>query len=291
MDLEASRWTCRDGKVLPFTRWDGSPAAPRAVVICIHGLSGAASDFWPVGEMLPPRGFAVYGMQLRGQGNDPDMRSRGDIRSHRQWRQDLLDFTTLVRRQHPGRPVYWFGESLGALITIDAAADAAGPSPAAGILLASPVVTLRDSLRPPPVRNLLIRSLIRLFPGKRLSLEDLGQNEIQVTSNTTHRGQMQHTAHYVRDFTLRLFREIDVLMRGSATAASRIRVPVLLLYTPNDPLTPPEGVERFFDAFAATDRHKVFFPDSYHLILHDVERPKALQAIASWLEKRAPGHP
>ncbi len=73
MDMASSRWAGRDGKVMPFTKWAGEPKSPRGVVICIHGLSGAASDFWPIGDKLPSDGFAVYGLQLRGQGNDPDI--------------------------------------------------------------------------------------------------------------------------------------------------------------------------------------------------------------------------
>ena len=82
----------RDGKVMPYRVWPGNPVHPQAVLICVHGLSGAGQDFWPVGESFPREGYAVYGMQLRGQGNDPAVEARGDIRSAGQWRQDLLDF-------------------------------------------------------------------------------------------------------------------------------------------------------------------------------------------------------
>ena len=119
MEPPLTEWTARDGKTLPCKYWPGEPRNPKGVIICVHGLSGAASDFWPVGESFPQKGYAVYGLQLRGQGNDPDVRRRGDIRSASQWQQDLLDFTALVSRRHSGIPVYWFGESLGALIAIN----------------------------------------------------------------------------------------------------------------------------------------------------------------------------
>ena len=287
MDPALTSWTACDGKTMPCKYWPGAPQHPRAVVICIHGLSGAASDFWPVGERIPAQGFAVYGMQLRGQGNDPDKKHRGDIRSNRQWRDDLMDFTALVQQRHPGVPVYWFGESLGALITIDAtAALPPEQNTVAGIILASPVVALRDNLRLTFGRNLIVRTLLRLWPGKRISLEALGNSEVQVTSHTTHRGQMQHTDHYVKDFTVRLFGEVERLIRQSPAAAGRITVPVLLLYTPNDALTPKEGVESFFARLGSTDKTRVFFPESFHLILHDRDREEALQQIAAWLKLR-----
>jgi alpha-beta hydrolase superfamily lysophospholipase len=271
---------------MPFKYWPGEPRKPQGVIICIHGLSGAASDFWPVGEAFPAKGYAVYGMQLRGQGNDPDPKMRGDIFSSQQWRQDLLELTALVHQRHPGVPVYWFGESLGALITIDAAGSLEpNQKVVAGLILASPVVALRDNLKMSFLKNLAVRTLLRFSPGKRISLEALGNSEVRVTSGTTHREQMQHTPHYVRDFTLRLFGQIEKLMRGTDADARRIRIPVLVFYTPNDALTPHEAVEAFFSRLASRDRERVFFPNSFHLILHDVDRAEALHRLQEWLDE------
>jgi len=289
MDPSRTFWTSGDGKQLPCKHWPGEPKKPRAVIICIHGLSGAASDFWPVGEAFPPKGYAVYGMQLRGQGNDPDLKRRGDILSSLQWRQDLLDFTALVRRQHPGAPVFWFGESLGALITIDAIASLGDAQHGlAGIILASPVVALHPRLKLPFFKNLMVRSLLRFKPGKRISLEAMGNSEVRVTSGTTHRQQMERTEHYVKDFTVRLFGQVERLINGATAAARRIRVPVLVFYTPNDALTPREGVERFIDVVASADKTQVFFPESYHLIFHDKDRAEALRTLEKWTGERVP---
>ncbi len=289
MDHSLTSWTCRDGKVLPCKHWPGEPAQPRAVFICVHGLSGAASDFWPVGESFPAKGYAAYALQLRGQGHDPAPRSRGDIHSSLQWRHDLLDFTALVHQRHPGVPVFWFGESLGALIIIDTlAALPAGQQTVAGMILTTPVVELRGNLKPEFWKNLGIRTLMLLAPRKRISLEALGNSEVQVTSTTTHRGQMQHTEHYVKDFTFRLFGQIEKLIRRTGANAARITVPALVLYTPNDVLTSREGVEAFFGSLASRDKSKVFFPESFHLILHDKDRPAALRAIENWAGQHAP---
>ena len=286
MDMASSRWAARDGKVLPFTKWPGEPKTARGVVICIHGLSGAASDFWPVGDSLPSEGFAVYGLQLRGQGNDPDLSRRGDIRSRKQWLEDLQDFSALVKRRHRGVPVYWYGESLGALIAVHAAATADQGTAPQGIILGSPVVDLRNNLRLGFLKNFAFRTVLNFLPGQKISLESLGNAEVQVTSHTTHRGQMQHTAHYVPAFSVRLFAEIEQLIQTAPAAAARLHVPVLVLYTPYDPLVPREAVEAFYERIASPDKTKVFFPHSYHLILHDVERDRALKTLRQWLKRR-----
>ena len=286
LDSGTSRWAARDGKVLPFTKWPGDPKQAKGVVICIHGLSGAASDFWPIGDTLPKQGYALYGLQLRGQGNDPDIKKRGDIRSRQQWLQDLEDFTGLVKRRHRGVPVYWYGESLGALIAIHTAANVRPTAAPQGIILSSPVVELRENLQLGLVKNFLLRAMLNFLPGQKVSLEALCNSEVQVTSQTTHRHQMQHTAHYVPAFSLRLFGEIEQLIQRASQAAAKLEIPVLVLYTPHDPLVSQQGVERFYQLIASAHKTKAFFPESYHLILHDKERERAVKTVADWLAHR-----
>ena len=286
LDTRTSRWAARDGKVLPFTKWPGDAKPARGVVICIHGLSGAASDFWPIGDTLPAKGYAVYGLQLRGQGNDPDLKRRGDIRSRQQWMDDLEDFSGLVKGRHRGVPVYWYGESLGALIATQTAVRVNPPAAPQGIILSSPVVELRENLQLGLVKNFLLRAMINFLPGQKISLEALGDAEVQVTSQTTHRHQMQHTAHYVPAFSFRLFAEIEQLIQKAPKAAAKLDIPVLVLYTPHDPLVPQEGVERFYQLLASPRKAKAFFPESYHLILHDKERERAVKTVADWLARR-----
>ena len=286
MDMASSRWAARDGKVLPFTAWPGAPKTVAGVVICIHGLSGAASDFWPIGQSLPGTGYAVYGLQLRGQGNDPDVKKRGDIKSRQQWLDDLEDFTALVKNRHQGVPIYWYGESLGALIAIHTAARQVPAIAPAGIILSSPVVALRPGLELTFLKNLAFRAALNFLPCQKISLESLGDSEIQVTSHTTHRGQMQHTSHFVPAFSVRLFAEIEQLINKTPAASAQLHIPILVLYTPHDPLVSREAVEYFFDLITAPGKTKTFFPESYHLILHDKERDRAVKAVHDWLERR-----
>jgi alpha-beta hydrolase superfamily lysophospholipase len=148
--LGKSTWTSYDGKEMPWEAGKPVQGEPRAVVITVHGLSGAAKDFWMLEDAFPPGGTAVYGLQLRGMGNDPDKRARGDIKSADVWQRDLLTFHTLVRQQHPNVPVYWYAESLGTLIALHTVANQMEGERArlrpAGMILSSPAAGLR--LRP-----------------------------------------------------------------------------------------------------------------------------------------------
>ncbi len=291
--LSTASWTSTDGKTLPYQQWPG-PAAmettlrkPRGVIICVHGLSGASSDFWPAGEALPTKGFVVYGMELRGMGNDPVKADHGNISDRSLWVEDLLTFTQLIRKKHPNVPLYWFGESLGALISVHAAAGL-GPKQSQildGLILTSPVIAFRQEI--PWWKYWPLRGLIAIWPSKRIMLEDLGDSEVKVTSETTHSQQMEKTPHYVPYFTLRLFGQLEKFVRGSDSAAEAVQIPFLLLYTPNDVFTTQEQLEAFFARIPASSKTKHFFPKSYHLLLHDVERETALEALSEWLEQQS----
>ena len=125
--LCADDWVSYDGKTMPWKSWPAPDGVTtKGVVIAVHGLSGAKSDFWYLGDQLPKRGYAVYAYDLRGQGNDPVVVERGDISGEKVWQRDLATFHALVKRRHPKKPVFWYGESLGSLIALHTAADLLG---------------------------------------------------------------------------------------------------------------------------------------------------------------------
>lgn len=284
-------WRAADGKDLPFRQWPERgrlPANPEALIICVHGLSGAASDFWALGEEFGKRGSVIYGIELRGQGNDPNSSKRGTIRSADEWIGDLYAFTDLVRARHPGVPVVWYGESLGGLISLHALARD-DQKRADGLIMSSPVTAIRHDV--PGWKMALARGAMLIAPGYRLSLEQLGGDAAKrgrVTSTTTHREQMERTPHYVEKHTLRVFREIDRMMRGSHAAAAKVGTPALILYTPNDVVTSREQIQAFFKALGSEKKEKRFFPESYHLLLHDKDREEALKIVGTWMRKTLP---
>jgi alpha-beta hydrolase superfamily lysophospholipase len=259
----------------------------KAVVITVHGLSGAASDFWLLGERLPPQGYAVYGYELRGQGNDPDLSHRGDIESAGQWLNDLRAFDHLVRQRHPGVPVVWYGESLGTLITLHAATTH-GSKPDA-LVLATPIAGLRMKISGAERGVLLAGS--HVAPGLRLKLGDLAgmdESKIQVTSTTTHGSQMEVTPHHVPAFSLRLLREIDRLIHSNPKAAQAAKMPVLMLGSPYDVVSSPDQVQRLFFEVGSKDKRLFWYSKSYHLLLHDVQREEVVADLVKWLKLHVP---
>ncbi|MEI6534380.1 MAG: alpha/beta fold hydrolase [Verrucomicrobiaceae bacterium] len=294
--LGKTSWRSFDGKEMPWlAREVPRGESLRAVVITVHGLSGAASDFWPLGEAWPPHGIAVYGMELRGQGNDPELKSRGDIVSAEQWQKDLLTFHQLVTQQHPGVPVFWYAESLGALVALHAVEDLMGDRGInrrpAGIVFSSPAAGLK--MKPGFGKRFMIHAAMVLMPGKKVNLEKLAgvkDKDIRVTQGTTHEAQMAKTPHYVSEFTLRLLHEVQNMMDSSPQVLREMKVPALVLASPNDVIASPAQIQRFYDDMASGDKTIIWYEQSYHLLLHDVQRGKVLHDATEWMMKRSAGH-
>jgi alpha-beta hydrolase superfamily lysophospholipase len=115
------QWNGHDGAGFPGLVWEPL-GEPKAQVLCIHGLSGAAADFGPLGRQLAAQGFTVWAINLRGQGNDPDHRRRGHFLDPHEWRADLAAFADA---HLDGRPLHLVGESMGSLVSVDAVAHGA----------------------------------------------------------------------------------------------------------------------------------------------------------------------
>lgn len=287
--LGAKEWSSYDGKIMPWTAWlPPHGRRPQAVVITVHGLSGAASDFSHLGRALPEAGYAVYGYELRGQGHDPKTQERGDILSAKQWMRDLETFHRLVSERHSGRPVFWYGESMGTLIALHTAAwrlrTSADPD---GIILASPVAGLRMALS--DARKWLLRTAASLTPRQRYTLGELSgmdESKIRVTATSTHGARMAHTPHHVADFTLRLIGELGRMMDEAPHAADHVRMPVLFLASPNDVLSSPDQVQALFAQVRSADKTLHWYTRSYHLLLHDVQRDDVVEDVLEWLGRR-----
>ena len=286
---EKGKWSSFDGEDFPYTSWLGAGhVKPKAIVVCVHGLSGAASDFEQLGTRLSKQGMAVYAYELRGQGNDPKACRIGDLRSPDLWFNDLDSFLTMVRGLHKGVPVFLYGESLGSLIVMHGFSGFSGPNRSAvsGLIYASPVIALPDSL--PPVKEFFARVVMRIFPRLKVSLLKLsGEQGDKVAGEGGHWEQMKKTKHYVPRFTLRFLGAVEKMAWGGIDVARSIKKPVIVVYPGMDVFTRPAQVEQFFEALESPDKTKRLFAGSHHLLAFDKEREELFRLVSEWISKRS----
>ena len=264
---------------------------PGAVMVAVHGLSGAALDYEPLGHGLATHNVSTYAPELRGQGKDPCPQRRGDLKKLEDWFADLDAFLALVRKRHPAVPLFCYGESMGAALLTRFFARPEAGIPPAGLILASPVVALPR--RPAAWQEALFRFFLAVWPRHRVNVRRLARSKSQgpiriVTRDEAHRKWFETASHKLDRFTIRFFGCLLELIGGCEAAAGQLHLPVLVLYAANDIFIPAARVEEFFERLGSRDKERCLFPESYHLLLHDDDRAEVLARIEAWLLPRLP---
>ncbi|MBU3664882.1 MAG: alpha/beta hydrolase [Chthoniobacterales bacterium] len=277
-------WPAHDGTIFPGLVWEAD-GTPRAHVLCIHGLSGAAADFGPLGRKLSADGCSVWAINLRGQGHDPDHGRRGHFLDPREWRADLAAFA----EAHLGEDVPFFlvGESMGSLVAVDAVAN--GALRPERLVLSVPVTEIRAPV--PDWILALMRKAACVAPRFKLAPMRFvhGKTSIpRLTADDEYMAYLRTIPHRVRGFTLGFLSRFHDLMQEAPQNAARIAVPTLMLSGGRDVFIRPDQSRAFFECLGCAEKEYRFYPDSHHLLWHDVDSQDVLERIVHWIMKGLP---
>jgi len=282
-------WKAPDGETFSYSLWTANlppNQRPRAVVVAVHGLSGAALDYEPLGSHMAKYGVVTFALELRGQGNDPLPQRRGDLARIEDWFADLRAFFSLVRCRHPDTQIFYYGESMGAALLTRFLAQAREPDLPVGLVLASPVIAM--SGKPSWWQEQVFHFFLWAWPMHRVDVRKFTKRDKDdplkwVTRDEAHRRWFESASHKIDCYTVRFFKCLRDLIDGCFDAAPRITVPVLVIYAANDVFIPPEQVEQFFSRLGSREKELRFFSESYHLLLHDHDKAQALEQVEAWL--------
>src|SRR5581483_9485120 len=251
-----------DGARLPLRSF--LPAGPpRAVLIGVHGFNDYSNAFSEAGLHFKHSGVALYAYDQRGFGAAPD---RGRWVGPAQLIDDLRLVVTLVRRRHPGVPVYLIGESMGGALLMVAMTQP-DPPPVDGVILVSPAVRGRATL------TSLQRGVLSAMDAAMPWFTVTGQGiPIIASDNITMLRQLAGDPMVIRHTRIDTLRGLVDLMDAGSKAAPRLTAPTLVLAGERDEIiTPvptclmladlpprPPGAWRF-----------MLYPRGYHMLLRD----------------------
>jgi acylglycerol lipase len=280
-------WEAPDGVVFPCERWLPVGQA-RGTMICVHGLSGAATDFLTLGELLHKAGLACFALNLRGQGSDPHRRRRGATLDLGDISRDISSFADAMHSVKDERPLWLCGESMGALILAWMLAGKRFQRPIAGAIFSVPVVGL---IKPTPwIVRQIVRTIARVVPGLRFfpSWFISGKLEpLRVTRDEEFELRVRSAPHYLSAFTFRFLHQLGMLIESSAQVAAEMETPCLVLAAGQDVFLRPEQVRAWFERLAAADKTFRLYPEAYHLLWNDWDKELVLADILAWLNERS----
>lgn len=283
-----------DNDSFDYLKWTNfpNPKTPKTVIIAVHGINGAAQDYDNLASYLTENhdtegGITIYAPETRGQGNDHNIKRRGDIYRKEEWFKDLSTFTQMIKSQHSEAELIWCGESMGSLIVTHAFSNVDThhkDSKPDRIILLAPVVSLRPHLS--VWKHRLANTLSYLLPRFRVSLNKFsGEQAVKVTQGgDSHDEQASTNSYFIEKFTLRLLATLGNLISEMNTVAKKIDVPILLANGGHDYFTPPENADEFFTHIPQSDMNKhAYYADSYHLLMYDAHREEIFGDISQWI--------
>jgi alpha-beta hydrolase superfamily lysophospholipase len=271
----SAQFAALDGLLLTRQAWrpEGAPAAVLAVV---HGYGEHGGRYRGLAEDMAARGYAVHVYDLRGHGRSGGR--RGHLGRFTDYLDDTAVYLDAVREEHPGRPLYLLGHSLGGLIATayveDRPADAL-----AGLILSSPF--LRLGMPVPPLRLHVARLLSLIAPAVNVG-------------NTIDPSALSHDREVVRVYdtdplnhhvaTARWAAEALAAQSAALSAAAGIRLPFLLLYGDADAVADPQAARELYERVASPDKTVHCYEDFYHEIFNETGRAAVFADLAAWLE-------
>jgi alpha-beta hydrolase superfamily lysophospholipase len=277
MHHKEGTFNSKDGIKLYFQSWLPSSTV-RGILTIVHGLGGHSGMYLNIVKQLIPKNFAVYGVDLRGNGKSPGQRAY--INSWSDYRDDVAGFLELVKSQNPGIPCFLFGHSMGGLTILDYLLR----YPESAKLLNGAVAftpALGES-GVPPIRLMLGRILSRVYPrfsmntGMDLGLASRDAEVIKAYRQDT----LRHTVG-----TARLSTEFFTTLAWVQAHAEELQIPFLMMLAGNDKVTLPEGGKMFFEKVSNEDKELREYPDRYHDMQDDFGYEEVLGDLASWLER------
>lgn len=112
-------FTSADGTRVFARRWLPSATPVRAAVQIAHGAAEHSARYRRFADFLNGAGFAAYADDHRGHGETAARLERAGIAGPDGWNgmvRDLRQLSGIIRDEHPGQPLFFFGHSMGSLL-------------------------------------------------------------------------------------------------------------------------------------------------------------------------------
>ncbi|HTV00612.1 MAG TPA: lysophospholipase [Luteitalea sp.] len=270
------RISSRDGRQLHMVSWLPE-AAPRGVVVVVHGFNSHSAYYPWVAEQLIATGLAVYTFDLRGRG-----RSDGEryfIESFQEYQDDVDAVVSLARSRTPGLPIYLLGHSAGGVISSIYALD--HQAELAGLICES----FAFRVFAPDIALTVLKGLSHVVPHThvlRLNIDDFSRDPAVIAAMKADpevRDEVQPTLTVAE-----MVRADERLEREFAT----FHLPVLILHGSADKVTRPDGSRQFHASAGSADKTLKIYDGHAHDLLNDVGKETVIADITNWIQSRLP---
>ncbi len=255
--------------------------APRAIVVIVHGYGEHLGRYRHVAAHLAARGYAVCALDHRGHGRSDGTRAYVD--RFDQFVDDLHQFVTLVRAEHPDLKVFMFGHSMGALMSLAYALRY--QTQLAGLIVSSAPVNADANVSPLLVK--FAYAIDRVVP--RLGLLPPEDPSVLTHDQAVLDALAADPLAYHGSLRVRLGLEIDRTARRVRDALPTLRLPILITYGEDDTYVNPSGSKLAYERVGSADKTLIGYDGLRHEMHNEPEpqRARVLDDIANWIDARS----
>ncbi len=270
-----------DGRLLPVKSWQPEKGPAKVVIVALHGFNDYSNFFAKPGAYLARHGIASYAYDQRGFGGAP---GRGLWPGVEAYSADLKVFSGLVRRRHPGTPLYLLGESMGAAVIMIATAGG-GMAGISGVILAAPAVWGRATM--PWYQRGALWIGVHIMPWVTLTGQGL---KIKPSDNIEMLKALGRDPKVIKATRVDTIYGLVNLMDGALEKSARLDQRALILYGEKDEIIPKKPTTMMLGRLlqAASDQHRLaLYQQGYHMLLRDLGAETPLADIVHWIADSA----
>lgn len=272
--LEVPHSSARGSSRLYQQSWSPDGDA-RAAVLLVHGLGEHSSRYAHVADHLTQRNFSVHTLDHYGHGKSDG--HAGYVERFSVYLDGVAALLKKVRNEHPERPLFLVGHSMGGLIA--AAFLLEHPSAFQACVLSGPAI--KSDQAPPAIVIALIRFLSMIVPT--LPMIGLDASGVSRDEGVVNAYMSDPLVHHGR-LSARLLAEMSAAMNNTLARAGEINIPILFMHGEADLLTAPSGSVEMHDMVGSADKTLKIYPGLFHEIFNEPEQEAVLSDMSTWLE-------
>jgi acylglycerol lipase len=248
----------------------------KAVLFIVHGVGEYCGRYTNVVDYFVPLGYAVYGLDHIGHG-----KSSGDrevIRHFEDFTEPLKTYCQMVTGWQPHLPIFIYGHSLGALITLfyllDYQADFKGA------IISAPPTKIPENISPLTITMGKILSTIAPKTGI-LGLDTSGLSHDQEVVDLYNKDPLVFHGKITASISAGMLRAIIRV----DDEANNLSLPLFILQGGKDPIVDPAGAKLLFDKVSSKDKMLKIYDGLYHEVHNESECNTMFKDLEIWLKE------
>jgi len=256
------------------------PAAPRAVILAIHGGMAHGGDYVTPALYFRQHGIATVAYDLCGH---QDAR-RVDIPGFATFLDDSLLFLQWVKQQYPGLPIYVMGHSMGALIATHLGlGHFAGEAAIKGYILSSPYYV--NAIKVSPVLLALAGVLEALAPRMKVPLESLTDQLTHDSAITARHHDDERDGIRATEITVRFGNALTKAQQGLAARMPSWKAPLFAVVAGADQLADADAAEAMLKSVPASLLTYQRYPQNFHENFNELNREQIFADVLAWMAR------